>query len=1800
MPPIRLNAPIGPRGCSRAIGVKPINSVLTHKTRGNKAVRDFMKVVCSQLLPDDQEEDWVDPELLARLLTPLNSLEPQWVKNHFWSLARAFGPGVWPKLYLDLQLPVLDDIHALLSIYGPAPLRQSIRLNFQPEPELISRLEQKTLPVRPSIRIKRLEDALANGWSFIAGSPAENPEPRSQKIIALATKAYEASQEQQISQEDQHQKLVSLLMQALQWQGSGQPPFDQLASDLLAGQTCQKDREQRRMMRLKGRLAKSPVVFVGGETGTGKSYFSARMARQTGPVFILSVGPSTEEQDVIQGWQWQDNKDNSDRSMVRRDKKLLAWASAKTASDQYVILVINEGNLSRHGLLSTLKGLWLQPPCIYCDGHQVPVSDRHRVILTGNPSSYSGRQLDSTLLTELQYVYYPPLDQSFLQDRVVEPTLLDLLGCRCPETSAMTLAQNTASNVMALWPHYKKLLPERVFTPRDLTDICSWINWYLNGINGTPTQAQLNALLLQSFRDVLGYECQELTDTLLMALETWFARQVPVDLETLESIRQQVLNTAHLRFLECVHATCSDFDTSPAATVELAQAIEQDLSRRQLALQNQKPHGGRQATLIEGPTGRGKDVTLQLVIKSFLEADKSRTDRENLARVSFISARDCPWDKLCEHIHKARREGSLLVISEMNLLESQHLEGEMNDILAGDATPGFHLFATVNPVGYAGRNPLSPALLGRFRRIPIRAYTQQELASIAARVLPGTASGKARAYLLAEWHCRMRETLQGKGIAMLPTSQELKSLAAAVRDINDETALKKAFEQHYRFYFLAAKISLDDLLTQERASQPDDSCERALTQWLNQQSIVELDKPYRISRGGTKSHINPDQGLVVVARHADHEEAKQVIIRLLVQAQWQVSGMPLECPEKQDQFKQTFYTFWQQTWARKTFPALSPDILFPFDAAQKRTLELPGNKPYQREVNNLMKQQVDCSTLQWPELWQKIERILDSPAASFHDNKQGAPAISTPIAKEKEKEKVAAPPVLMPKPVQKKLDNRTGFRQRSVPSSGVIPQIFDINADRRMFRVRVYDVEVTINGVINEIRCGRGEYGLEAIQPKSVKAGANLVLNQRQVCGASQITIKETATQYFYLPGLQADDTLVALRTEPETGFEVVRDRYTGLHMIALPNSKIGESVTVHYVLETRKPRSHLYLQNKKTACIPAPSPVRPDASPPDTARSVIETALQSGGTEFQPIISAIDPARRVAAITHFCEAFQGNYDPEPTDKNFLLFLLTQRQGTCRHRTPVFVLLCRFYGIPARMVKSQTHSFPEYSLDNGHTWQAQDLGGAPAHFTVNPRSDFPPQQQGEELNKQLTSLLQTLDDSLLQKLADTMGVPFEQLLSAVQAGLALPRGSAINDISYIVKRLWDVPAISTLKMGADLLETTENLSSSEAELLGKYQENLGARMQPLSRAITAVWQSGEKESRDVTLRILEDLQAKAKQMEISKGWGALIATTLHDYQYEYDCRSEANQRKFVDLAQWIMQKNWLLDVAYCRYSSNILSLLHMLKRWNRLNPLAMGHLEGWYRRNLKKDLTDHHLIQCLSCKPLPVEIRGSHNGHSLNLEAQIKAAEMDYTWSDVPEGIPEIERMLTGQRAFPVSGSKNNKGRPVIWLVAPGWHTKTFETQVQALENLYGQETEDEKCRMKGFEPSSTHMICRQALSTAFLSYLYQCTQRNNSSLILGWIDFLDNRRIHPEYEPGGSCKIHSFQQLSRLVIQLDGSQQVWTEDKPHIRRAFNTPDALVLMPEDMAVFVDDFMASLDINSLYQEFKSRLMTAVDD
>ncbi|WOG28837.1 AAA family ATPase [Endozoicomonas sp. 8E] len=1773
---------------------KAINSVVTHGTRQHPSVRDFMKVACWHLLPDntpdinkksdENQAAWVDPDRLLDIIITAPRLDREFVKENLWQLARAVDPAVFKAQQLRLRYgspfplsneeEALDRLCALIAAHGPEEKREAMAYQLEVDPATAE--PSQPLAIRPARQIKRLRDALACGWLLIL--PAG--QIRANVIHALATDCFHIARGEYVTENPDSERIERIenrLLQSMKWMGSNDQSLSALAYDLYHGEMSQKDRESRRLSRLHDRLADSPVIFLEGETGTGKSYFSAKMAKASGWAAIISLGPSDSEQTLMKRWQWQEHADG-DRSMVQQNRALMEWASTESDKDggyvggNYITLVLDEANLAQAGLLASLNGLWEPQPCIYVNGHPVKVSEKHRVILTGNPDHYSGRQMDPALKEKLPKAYYPRLDEAFLRDRVVEPALLNQLQ----RHQINDIAHIATKSVMALWQYYQELLPEHEFTPRDLTDICSWVGWYLDrGLSKGDSVSceQVNSLIQQSFRDLLGPEISETQQDALSALEIWFAARYPLDNTLSDNVRINNLKDIQQPFMEFTEKHRPEFDTSGSAVCELVQGLGQDLSRCQQAYHRKIKHGGRQATLIEGPAGRGKDATLNLMIESVKQ--QVRQKGETMPEIFPLNACDCSWDKVCEAIQKAKVQGGIVVISEMNLIDSQHLEGELNDILAGDAHPGFHLFATINPPQYSGRKPLSPALKGRFRHLPIRQYKQTELQTIAEKVLPQTTEGKFAAKKLTQLHCRLRAYLQRKNLPLQPTSLDLQNVARAVIRRSDftENGLHQCLDKYYRLYFMAAGLSLEKLPESSALAIGKSKLDSELCYWFNQR-VPGISRPWLIRRSDINS-IDENNHEIRIEADLSTEGAKTEIIKRVAEAKWQASGLSLKPDQSDDILTRALYRHWQRRWFSREFGRTGVDAnnLFPLTGEQEQTLKKSACLPYLREADELIRtwnaNEVQC----WPAFWQQIS---DLPNQWLDSSEKYNPEVH-------EKEATA-------------LDQNTNYsylEQRQV----VDHKIFDTQSfSSNMYRWQAEDIYVTAGGDIKLIDINDQHIrGVETLIPDSLPGpDQEVTLTSDQTLATLIIPLHKGRCT---LPSLQANDYIVALRIKPELPYNLTRDRYTGLHTLSVPEAEPFQSIEAAYVVEPRE-------ADKKTpAKVALPKQaIRLDAHCSEGMKTVLDRlfktieGLQDPTEEQRPlwqIKNAKNTTQRIEAIKDYCQQFSGNAVAE-SNENFFQFLVTKRQGSCRHRVPVFVALCRYFGIPSRQIGNFTHAFAECSTNRGQTWESVNLLGAPVEVTET-QSVFQPTRRvsgsGTE-SKKLKELLKGADLTQQQALAKSCGISIGELNKTFETNGALPKVSLSS--SDMVDKLWQEGDLASFSMGVSILLEKETLRYRDRILIAEVYNDDENGHKAMSDAVGKILSN---DNADQVIGQLKLLYSKiiAQGGTIPTRWLSSMNSLLN---------SKALARPpFVRLAHEALVSGWLDPLpTYHNHVMNAAQHHQLLVRLESIDELKVNAnhcLKKWYTELFSREKNSHEW-RCTfgylqSCGDYSFFVTHCHGGFSPLLENKMAHSSLQTAWTDEPQGVPNIERMLVHQPAFVRLKPGTANHRPVIMLGRPLWFDCGIIEKVRALIQLKAENSPSlkqllEDIKAKPDEESSELLEnfkkqCWEAIKQAFSHYLYGVTNSNGGCLTYFWTD---------AYAGSDSCGAHdpsSPEELHAMMFEFGTPSffQRFIRDD-YLRQALSASNALILKPNDLTKIAGEFLDSLNLNSLSESF----------
>ena len=180
--------------------------------------------------------------------------------------------------------------------------------------------------------------------------------------------------------------------------------------------------------------------------------------------------------------------------------------------------------------MAPLAGLTKQPPVIYYRGCEYKVSDKHRIILTGNPDHYQGRHLDETLKSCVPTFFYHPLPESVLANSIIKPGL--------PAEWSEEMKQQACNRLLVLFNRLQALVPGDLTTPRDLKDVLATVSQILTHhvSKETLSENQINALIHRAFMDSLAGAVTAEQQQRLNTLTTWYKKQFPEDLSVSEGV----------------------------------------------------------------------------------------------------------------------------------------------------------------------------------------------------------------------------------------------------------------------------------------------------------------------------------------------------------------------------------------------------------------------------------------------------------------------------------------------------------------------------------------------------------------------------------------------------------------------------------------------------------------------------------------------------------------------------------------------------------------------------------------------------------------------------------------------------------------------------------------------------------------------------------------------------------------------------------------------------------------------------------------------------------------------------------------------------------------------------------------------------------------------------------------------------------------------------------------------------------------------------------------------------------------
>lgn len=399
-----------------------------------------------------------------------------------------------------------------------------------------------------------------------------------------------------------------------------------------------------------------------------------------------------------------------DRYEIHNESRIEACLTPCSASGKPRILVLNEGNLKPDGYWDFLKGITTSSREILYKGKMYKVPEDLRIIVTGNPASYPGRNRHGFFQKCAIKYWIKPLNKQEIKEKILRPILgagqfeeeLDRILKICDE-----IAKYTAKTVSV----------------RDIKSL-AWRFKIFSDVNSTSTTLTLAETLYRLAVAEFCYEIEGIDkrQRFKMKIAEICGLQWPVRQSSSGKIRE-LKNKVII----------------PESHQEVVSIIEQDISLRGRPEAETKP-----ITLLVGSSGLGKSTILRAILEEH-GITKENSNAEN--RYYEITGKGRVAKEIIE---RAARDGSVVVVDEWNVNEIEQnisFEDFINNLLDNlgreNVSPKFRIFASQNRACDLGRSSASKADTNRVHYLYYEDYAKGTLIDIADYYLKDKSQAKA-------------------------------------------------------------------------------------------------------------------------------------------------------------------------------------------------------------------------------------------------------------------------------------------------------------------------------------------------------------------------------------------------------------------------------------------------------------------------------------------------------------------------------------------------------------------------------------------------------------------------------------------------------------------------------------------------------------------------------------------------------------------------------------------------------------------------------------------------------------------------------------------------------------------------------------------------------------------------------------------------------------------------------------------------------------------------------------------------
>ncbi len=1349
---------------------KALSVGLFEEYRCAPEVYSYLMLACDKLFPAETPQDEsTDVAAIERFLDEHGPVNEALAKKHIWSLSRLI-PSCRHSFF-----KLTDKYDEPPEVTVQAVRRILVRTIYNRERQ--SRVNPSVVCSRKEVEQQLSDALLASRWTIQAENSMDTDglgrlSLTEDQLVQMAGSVCSCLADASMSADNRRTNLEKIL--------EGFPNASRLAESLLSGNTDWEICQNSRYQQLAQLLTDQRIVSLKGEAGAGKTHTARQVARALNPhqlPITVSVSPQDTQASLLrqqvtvpipvtlsvnslfQGGLSQDDivalaavadsastdahpmltltltkavkttlrttmSENgyevaatrfSDIGTEEMEGPLLRWAKTESENGHPVILIIDEGNLASPALWDMLQGMQGKPPFICSGGERICLTKNHRIIFTGNPESAPGRHISLSLRNQMATLYYPALPDEFLKSAIA--------GKRLLEAETLNTEQQTVclDHIMGFWAMFRKILPEHEFTPRDLNEICDRLLRY---ISMETTDSLQDTLLIQlawlAVSETLGGECHPGT-THLETLKLNFQTQHPeVDLSGWSAVEKSF----ETFFLNLGKQTTEQFTVNTSSVRSLARTLWSALQGQKQEKEKNKIALGKHASLIEGPPGRGKDVLLDLVL---------HTERPE-ACVSHLNAGVSDWEEVKSAIQTAAKAGEVIAISELNLLPSEFLEGELNDLLTGDASPGFHLIATVNSPEFSGRMPFSPALQSRFVQHKIADYGDEELHSIA---LNNLRDQQHKAALLTGWHCDLRRITQGMGIGLQPCTSDLSLLLTYVGRYPgiSQQQLEELFYQQHRILFESARITQNQVFAPDQAvptnKEHDDHA--APIEDMDTQQAKDADKPIdqglaspflsmRMDKNifvktlskcfpgetvpavsqGSSNHYDPVSGTVTLKAQAFDYWALLETTHQIMEYKWRSSVVPDVYPLHSDTLGRALLVNWKRAYASSVMPEPNHPAAqallaqrFAYANDESFTLELPENAPYIDAINRLLTEKgpaPECET------FQEFLEILRTPLAHLEQ------ALLSDADSADESMNAVEKSISLPAPVIIPLSRYDSGMRKRIDIWRVFPRQ-GYSSVRESLMTPTTDRNGDLALVVNCL----GQSGFSLLTCINFETEHGMHDTQFQ----SRQTLKADGQWQVLSAHKEASQAYPkAIGATPSMAVEIIKDRASGLFLARIRNedNKIAGNVTIDIVFENAEASS----DNSSVFCGGySPCFLSSEAA---LAVSVVQKHTGEDITELRGRLgTCASLQQKRAMIRAFCESGQSLKPFTITQGAYEQWqaLLDTLPVTPENRCLVFWALANYCNIPCRIGRGQGNGnvWVETLLPGSVQWEVHNLGG---------------------------------------------------------------------------------------------------------------------------------------------------------------------------------------------------------------------------------------------------------------------------------------------------------------------------------------------------------------------------------------------------------------------------------------------------------------------------------------------------------